>query len=62
MMLAWRREDCRYGAFAALKDRAENNGYVPPRIKGVRLGHEFPFNYHVLDTKGDPMVHISRSL
>jgi flagellar basal body P-ring protein FlgI len=53
--------ETRYGAFRALKTRMENDGYVPPSIKGEQLGTRYPFNYHILNTEGTPMVHVTRS-
>ncbi len=47
--------ETRYGAFRALW--AMNQ--ADPLIRGENLGGQF--GYHVLDTKGTPMVHVTRS-
>ena len=47
--------ETRYGAFRALWAMDERD----PLVKGEDLGGQF--SYHVLDTKGPPMVHVSRS-
>ena len=47
--------ETRYGAFRALWAMDERD----PLVKGEDLGGEF--SYHVLDTKGTPMVHVARS-
>ena len=47
--------ETRYGAFRALWEMNSNDGLV----RGESLGGQF--SYHVLDVKGPPMVHVTRS-
>ena len=47
--------ETRYGAFRALSNRDAND----PVIAGEELGNNF--NYHVIDTTGPPMIHVTRS-
>ena len=47
--------ETRYGAFRALWAMNPND----PLVLGERLGDQF--GYHVLDTQGPPMIHVSRS-
>ncbi len=47
--------ETRYGAFRALWTMDPSD----PLVKGEHLGGQF--NYHVLDTAGGPMVHVTRS-
>ena len=47
--------ETRYGAFRALWTMDPNE----PLIRGEHLGGQF--NYHVLDTAGAPMIHVTRS-
>jgi HEAT repeat protein len=47
--------ETRYGAFRALWGMNEHD----PQIKGENLGGKF--SYHVLDTAGPPMIHVTRS-
>ena len=47
--------ETRYGAFRALTVMAPDDSMV----KGENLGEQF--SYHVLDTPGQPMVHVTRN-
>lgn len=47
--------ETRYGAFRALTAMDTSN----PQIRGEMLGDAF--HYHVLDIKGEPMVHVTRN-
>lgn len=47
--------ETRYGAFRALWAMNPND----PLVLGERLGDQF--SYHVLDTPGQPMIHVTRS-
>ena len=47
--------ETRYGAFRALSSRDSHD----PVVMGERLGGQF--SYHVLDTAGAPMIHVTRS-
>jgi len=47
--------ETRYGAFRALSAMNRND----PTVAGERLGGQF--SYHVLDTSGVPMIHVTRS-
>jgi flagellar basal body P-ring protein FlgI len=47
--------ETRYGAFRALSNRDPND----PVITGKELGNNF--SYHVIDTSGPPMIHVTRS-
>ncbi|MFV2067250.1 MAG: flagellar basal body P-ring protein FlgI [Pirellulales bacterium] len=47
--------ETRYGAFRALSAMRSTD----PLIRSEDLGG--PFSYHVLDTKGPPMIHVTRS-
>jgi flagellar basal body P-ring protein FlgI len=47
--------ETRYGAFRALTVMCPEDGLV----KGENLGDQF--SYHVLDTKGPPMIHVTRN-
>ena len=54
-LLAEQSVETRYGAFRALRQLDPNN----PAIKGELMGGQF--SYHVLDTSGPPLVHITRN-
>ena len=47
--------ETRYGAFRALSNRDSSD----PVIAGDELGNNF--SYHVIDTSGPPMIHVTRS-
>ena len=47
--------ETRYGAFRALTVMCPDDSLV----KGENLGEQF--SYHVLDTKGPPMIHVTRN-
>ncbi len=47
--------ETRYGAFRALSAMRRND----PAVRGEVLGSQF--SYHVLDTSGTPMIHVTRS-
>ncbi len=47
--------ETRYGAFRALCAMNPDD----PAVRGERLGEQF--SYHVLDTAGPPMIHVTRS-
>jgi hypothetical protein len=54
-LLSVRSVETRYGAFRALSTRDPHD----PVVRGEKLGGQFSF--HVLDTPGVPMVHVTRS-
>ncbi len=54
-LLAAPSAETRYGAFRALTVMCPDDSLV----KGENLGEQF--SYHVLDTKGPPMVHVTRN-
>jgi hypothetical protein len=49
--------ETRYGAFRALWHRNPHD----PAILGEYLNEDAPFSYHVLSTKGPPMVHATKN-
>ncbi len=54
-MLELPSAETRYGAFRALHAMNPHD----PVVRGQRLGEQF--SYHVLDTAGPPMIHVTRS-
>ncbi len=54
-LLGTRSAETRYGAFRALWAMNPND----PLVMGERFGGQF--SYHVLDTTGTPMIHVTRS-
>jgi flagellar basal body P-ring protein FlgI len=55
LLLAVPSAETRYGAFRALTVMCPDDSLV----KGETLGEQF--SYHVLDTKGPPMIHVTRN-
>jgi flagellar basal body P-ring protein FlgI len=54
-LLDTKSAETRYGAFRALWTMSPND----PLVHGEKLGDQF--SYHVLDVKGPPMIHVTRS-
>jgi len=54
-LLDTKSAETRYGAFRALWTMSPND----PLVHGEMLGNQF--SYHILDVKGPPMIHVTRS-